>query len=90
MQGQSTSSLWVGPMADFSRAQQLPRQLTTRGGGDHALMWTPDGRIVYASGVSGNSDLWIMNHDGSNPRQLTDSPAADLSRPFHPTGAPLS
>jgi len=35
------------------------------------LSWTPDGRIVYVSDQSGDAELWIMNADGSSPRQLT-------------------
>lgn len=33
--------------------------------------WTPDEKIVYASRASGNLDIWIMNQDGSNQKQLT-------------------
>src|SRR5262249_13321498 len=35
------------------------------------LSWTPDGRIVYVSLASNKLDIWIMNADGSNQRQLT-------------------
>ena len=35
--------------------------------------WSPDGdRIVYASTSSGQTQIWIMNADGSDQRQLTD------------------
>jgi TolB protein len=47
-------------------------------------VWSPDGtRILYcrnedASGqVSGNWDVWVMNRDGSERRQLTNDPARD-------------
>lgn len=34
--------------------------------------WTPDGaRIVFDSDRSGNSQIWVMGADGSNPKQLT-------------------
>jgi Tol biopolymer transport system component len=41
--------------------------------------WSPDGtRIVYASVTSGDLALWIVNADGSDPRQLTpDDPDSD-------------
>jgi serine/threonine protein kinase len=40
-------------------------------GGDENISWTPDGRIVFvfANGKQGN--IWIMNSDGSNRKQLT-------------------
>ena len=33
--------------------------------------WTPDGRIVFASNRSGSPQLWIMDANGSNARQVT-------------------
>ena len=31
-------------------------------------------KIAYESYVDGNSDIWVMNADGSNPVKLTDTP----------------
>ena len=45
------------------RAAASRRSLTSglgRSDGLGGIAWTPDGRIVYASGASGNLDLWIM------------------------------
>jgi hypothetical protein len=33
--------------------------------------WTPDGRIIFTSPRSGSPQIWIMDADGSNPRQLS-------------------
>jgi lipopolysaccharide export system protein LptA len=38
--------------------------------------WSPDGRIVYSSGVDGN--IWVMGSDGSNPKQLTSNAEGDF------------
>ena len=35
------------------------------------LVWLPDGRLAYTSNAGGSSDIWTMNADGSNIRQLT-------------------
>ena len=35
------------------------------------ISWTPAGQIVYLSFASGETNLWMMNADGSNQRQLT-------------------
>jgi Tol biopolymer transport system component len=50
------------------------RQITSgvaRRDGAKGLSWTPDGRIVFSSGASGNLEIWIANADGSASRQLT-------------------
>ncbi|HVF51013.1 MAG TPA: DPP IV N-terminal domain-containing protein [Pyrinomonadaceae bacterium] len=64
------SNVWVAPDGDASRAAQIT-QGTGKYDGYYGLSWTPDGRIVYASIASGAWDIWIMNADGSNQRQLT-------------------
>ncbi|MEO6655986.1 MAG: hypothetical protein ABIO36_07865 [Pyrinomonadaceae bacterium] len=69
VQSDDTSSLWVSPTADVTRAVQV----TT--GKDSVLRgfaWTPDKKIVYVSRVSGNTELWKMDPDGSNKLQLTN------------------
>jgi len=35
------------------------------------MAWTPDERIVYRSDEGGSAEVWVMNADGSNPKQLT-------------------
>ncbi len=43
---------------------------------DHHPSFSPDGsQIVFSSNrVTGQRQLWIMDSDGSNPRQLTNLP----------------
>ncbi len=41
--------------------------------------WAPDGRIVYTSLTSGNSDLWIIDAEGKDRRQLTATHHAEMS-----------
>ncbi len=86
VQGYRSSDIWVGSMADARRARQLTRQLSVRNSEVNGIAWTPDGRIVYDSPVSGNFDLWLMDSAGGNPRQLTDSPAADQFPVVSPDG----
>lgn len=40
-------------------------------GGLSGISWTPDGQIVYAARLKGNQDIYIMDQDGTNQRQLT-------------------
>jgi serine/threonine protein kinase len=71
VQSNRVSNIWVAPTFDTaSGAIQIKS-----GGNNHegidGLAWTPDGRIVYYSRASGADDIWIMNGDGTDPKQLT-------------------
>lgn len=67
MQSQLLSDIWVVPDRKFDQARKV-----TLGTGAYGIAcYAPDGRIVYSSSASGASDIWIMNMDGSNQRQLT-------------------
>jgi serine/threonine protein kinase/Tol biopolymer transport system component len=58
-----------------------PNQTTQIAGGNlegmGGLTWTSDGKILYVSTESGNRDIWIMDDDGKNRRQLTFDKASD-------------
>lgn len=49
--------------------------------------WSPDGsRIAFTSYRSGNSEIYLINPDGSGTVQLTDDPADDTSPAWSPDG----
>jgi len=70
MQRNVFSSIWLAPNGKASQARQISFGTFD---GRNGFSWTPDGRIVYTSRASGtkNVDLWIMDSDGRNTRQLT-------------------
>ncbi|HEX8160874.1 MAG TPA: protein kinase [Pyrinomonadaceae bacterium] len=76
-----SSQIWVAPGGDSARARQI-----TSAAGDsiYGLSWTPDGRILFDSVASGNTDIWSINADGSAPRQLTFDQLSDI----YPAAAP--
>jgi hypothetical protein len=52
--------------------------LTTNPASDYDPVLSPDGsRIAFTSTRSGNSDVWVMNSDGTNLKQLTRHPLVD-------------
>ena len=53
---------------------------------DTKLAWTPDGRVVFTSNQSGNQDIWIMDADGGNQKQLTIDAGANSSPTVSPDG----
>jgi Tol biopolymer transport system component len=83
VQGDSRSNIWVLPQGSVARAQQVT---SGRDEGMLGLAWTPDGKIVYSSSVSGSPDLWIMDRDGKNQKQLTADTAFDSAPAVSPDG----
>jgi Tol biopolymer transport system component len=70
----------IEPGADPGSARMLNSEIINSNQGGAAYDWTPDGKIVYTSGLSGTYELWIMEADGTGNRQLTvDAYARRLS-----------
>ena len=62
-------------------------QLTQDPADDLAPAWSPDGtRIAFETLRDGNSEIYAMNHDGSEQVNLTHSPAADQAPVWSPDG----
>ncbi len=70
LQQDFNSTIDILPAGDSHRDRKITSLNAYRDGVD-GLDWTPDGRMVYTSRFSGNSDIWIMDGDGKNRRQLT-------------------
>jgi Tol biopolymer transport system component len=54
--------------------------------GLYGFALTPDGRIVFSSYEGGQSDLWVMNPDGSGQRRLTSDAYWDSEPIVSPDG----
>ncbi|HEX8889538.1 MAG TPA: protein kinase [Pyrinomonadaceae bacterium] len=61
-------------------------QVTSGGVKYYGGVWTPDGRIVYSSDASGARDLWSMDADGSNQKQLTSDAGGNFQPVVSPDG----
>jgi serine/threonine protein kinase len=68
IQTEGASSVWVAPEAEAVRARQIS---AGRYDGQGGLVWMTGGKIVHASRESGLMDIWTMDQDGKNPKQLT-------------------
>ncbi len=66
---ETIQNIWTQPANNPGGAKQITTGAA--GYGWDGLAWTPDGRIVYSSFANGHQDIWIMDADGSNQRQLT-------------------
>jgi serine/threonine protein kinase/Tol biopolymer transport system component len=96
---QAPTSFWVLPAEReelesatidiLPRANGNARQVNTAtigNGDDEGLAWTPDGKIVYVSDESGNADVWSMNADGTDRKQLTTDRHRDANANVSPDG----
>ncbi|HEY0322206.1 MAG TPA: protein kinase [Pyrinomonadaceae bacterium] len=84
-QSETVANIWIAPNTDLNR----PKQITTGRNGWYGLNgigWTPDGHVIYSSSSSGNVDIWSMNADGSNQKQLTTDPQTDNEPAVSPDG----
>jgi Tol biopolymer transport system component len=53
---------------------------------DSGIAWSPDGRrLLFSSQKDGNTDLYVVNADGSDEQRLTHTPDA---REYEPTWSP--
>jgi Tol biopolymer transport system component/DNA-binding winged helix-turn-helix (wHTH) protein len=83
VKSETQANIWIAPDNDASRVRSV-----TSGSGkfDHASAWTPDGRILYHSDVSGTDDIWIVDPDGGNPEQLTSNARLNQGPAVSPDG----
>jgi len=83
------SQIWIVPGPDGA-AGGAPRQLTRDGEANQRARWSPDSkRIAYISDRGGSSQIWLMDPDGGNSKQITSlSTEADGIR-FAPDGKNL-
>jgi Tol biopolymer transport system component len=66
-------------------------QLTTGQADDRAAAYSPDGtRLVFDSLRDGNTEIYVMNADGSNPHRLTDDPGEDWGAAWSPDGTQIA
>ncbi|HEX8890261.1 MAG TPA: protein kinase [Pyrinomonadaceae bacterium] len=75
-----------GQLGDASTSIQLPVGNVGYLGGDTSISWTPDGKIVFTSASGKQGDIWIMDADGSNRKQLTASVGNNQNPEVSPDG----
>lgn len=75
--------------ADGSHLNNLTK--TSEAKSEWVPSWSPDGqRIVFASDRDGDSEIYVMNKDGSNLKQLTDNDGYDGMPRWSPDGMILT
>jgi Tol biopolymer transport system component/DNA-binding winged helix-turn-helix (wHTH) protein len=75
------ANLWIAPSDRAGEAVRILSGNSKDLGWLLGVEWLRDGKIVYGSTASGKEDIWLMNADGSNQKQLTTAAGAN----FEPT-----
>lgn len=65
---------------DLTKARQVSADVST-------VSFAPNGKLLISSGSRGNQDIWSINSDGSEERQLTNDPLADFAARASADGA---
>jgi TolB protein len=59
--------------------------LTNHPGSDVAAVWSPDNaQLAFVSRRQGNTEIYVMNSDGSEQVNLTNNPARDFAPAWRP------
>lgn len=72
VQTNSLSSLRIADFAEVEKTLKV-REIFMASDYIDEMDWGKNGEIIYASRASGKSELWQMNNDGSNRRQITNN-----------------
>jgi serine/threonine protein kinase/Tol biopolymer transport system component len=76
--------VWIAsPGDDESRARPIT---TGRYDGFGGLAWTPDGQIIFGRKVGDLPNIWMMNTDSSQIKQLTNDAAVESTYSVTPDG----
>ncbi len=84
VQSEAHVNVWLLPNADTNRAKKITDGIGQYNG-VRGLTWTPDGRLVYVSRANISQDIWMMDQDGKNNRQLT---SAETRAEIYPAVSP--
>ena len=82
------TQIWIVAGPDGSGA--APRQITHDGESNQRARWSPDSRrIAYISDRRGSSQIWLMDPDGGNAKQITNVSTEADGELFAPDGKNL-
>ncbi len=72
-------------------AENVPVRLTDNPADDYLPVWSPDGRkIAFTSTRDGNAEIYSMNADGSDAKNLTQNSAFDEFPEWSPDGTKIA
>ena len=78
------AAAWVAPLSDMDQFRQIVPPASE---GVLGMSWTPGGKLVYFYDSIGNTDIWIMDGDGSGKKQLTSNAGTNYWPQVSPDGS---
>ncbi len=87
IQSSGLVNIWIAPEGDANRAVKLTTgNVGFFGSSGNSVSWMLDDRLVFVSNESGNLDIWSMDADGGNRKQLTAGMGQNTSPQVSPDG----
>jgi serine/threonine protein kinase/Tol biopolymer transport system component len=80
-------NLYVVPDGDAAKAVRLPTgNVGFYASSGNSVEWMPDGRLAITTNEGGNQDIWTMDTDGGNRKQLTANGGENIAPVVSPDG----
>ena len=76
---------WLWYFLTDSQTDLLEQLTSSIGYDDEATVAFNGSKIIYTSMVSGDLDIWTMDSDGPNKKQITNNGAANFGPYYFPT-----
>ncbi|MEZ5344856.1 MAG: winged helix-turn-helix domain-containing protein [Pyrinomonadaceae bacterium] len=73
------TTFYVSPFDDLDSASEIAKNVDGEALLSLGSEWNFGGKILFGKEQNGNSDLWIMDPDGKNEKQITSDKSADFS-----------
>jgi DNA-binding winged helix-turn-helix (wHTH) protein/Tol biopolymer transport system component len=73
------TTTYVSPLDDLEKSTEIQKSISEESLLHLGADWTTDEKIVFSKTNNGNADIWIMNADGTKPKQLTSDESADFA-----------
>ena len=81
------AELWRMPLDGSGPA----RRITDAAGDDRSGAWSPDGtRLAFDSTRDGNTELYVIDANGTNTIRLTNTPSAEWAAAWSPDGTRIA
>ncbi|MBX7174816.1 MAG: winged helix-turn-helix domain-containing protein [Pyrinomonadaceae bacterium] len=72
------TNLWTAPIENPGQGKKINQKLAESSLLNLGISWTSDGKILYSSEQNGNIDVWSMDTDGTDQKQITSEPSAEF------------